>query len=423
MFWDRYLPAEHDEKPASWILEGNPRMVRMVRRKVLACAATAAVIGGSVVAVPAMAASANQAEYSLTKSANNDIVDQLDAELGTTPLADVLADGNRDASPCNVSADHFRTGLCWQDDDYDTKQWWPQGITTTADADESGSYQGNTAIVASWYDNDDAHPDDIMKGARLSFIDYSDPDAATYRHVLLVTPTTDGGEPSFEAAVQPYGANLHAGGMFWYGPYLYVADTDSGYRVYDVRHIYQVTTGGPEGAIGRQSDGSYMAHGYKYVLPEVFTYDQGTVDGVEPLRFSFTSLDRTSDVDSAVMGEYAYPGEGTRVARFPMDPETHLMAADDDGKVVATEAHTVGADSMQGAASIDGKFHLSTSDGDGNDGDWATYTPDAGLTWYHDTLARGAEDFSYWGSEGQMWTLMEYPGYRAVYAVDPSSYE
>jgi hypothetical protein len=371
--------------------------------------------------VPAMAASTSQSEYRLTKSANNEVVEQLDAELGTTPVADVLADGNREATPCEVSADNFLTGLCWQDDDYGTSQWWPQGITTTADADESGSYEGQTALVASWYDNLD---DGIMKGARLSFIDYSNPGAATtYRHVLLVTPTMDGDQPSFEAAVQPYGANLHAGGMFWYGPYLYVADTDTGYRVYDLRHIYEVTTGGPEDAIGRQSDGSYMAHGYKYVLPEVFTYDQQETDGVDPLRFSFTSLDRTSDVDSAVMGEYAYPGAGTRVVRFPLDPATHLLAADADGNVVATEAHTVGADSMQGVVSIDGKFHLSTSDGDGNDGDWATYTPDAGLTWYYDALARGAEDFSYWPSEGQMWTLMEYPDYRAVYAVDPSAYE
>lgn len=397
----------------------------MVRGKLLAVSAAVTVVGGLAAAVPAVAATTSQTEFRLTKTANNEIVGQLDAELGTTPVSDVLADGNRSASPCDVSADNFITGICWNQGDYDTSDWWPQGITTTADADESGSYEGSTAIVTTWYDHAN---DGVRKGARLSFIDYSDPNAPTYRHALLVTPTMEGEHPSFEAAVQPDNGdaeedNLHAGGLFWYGPYLYVADTDTGYRVYDVRHIYRVTTGGSETAIGRQDDGSYMAHGYKYVLPEVFTYEQQPTDGVLPLRFSFTSLDRTSAEDSAVMGEYNSAGTGTRVARFPLDPRTHLLRADADGNVLSTESHVVNAQSMQGAASIDGKFHLSTSDGASNDGDWATYTPDAGLTWYYDALARGAEDFSYWGAKGEMWTLMEYPGYRAVYAVDPSAYE
>lgn len=66
--------------------------------------------------------------------------------------------------------------------------WYPQGITTSADAYESGAYKGDTVILVNWYDDGS---DGIDRGVRVSFVDYSTPSAPTYRHVLLVEPSTE----------------------------------------------------------------------------------------------------------------------------------------------------------------------------------------------------------------------------------------
>jgi hypothetical protein len=34
--------------------------------------------------------------------------------------------------------------------------------------------------------------------------------------------------------------NVHAGGVAWYGNYLYVADTEAGLRVFDLRKIFDL---------------------------------------------------------------------------------------------------------------------------------------------------------------------------------------
>ncbi|MBY8853303.1 hypothetical protein K7G98_35755, partial [Saccharothrix sp. MB29] len=92
-------------------------------------------------------------------------------------------------------------------------------------------------------------------------------------------------------------------------------------------------------AIGRQADGSHQAYGYKYVLPQAFAYNQSTTGGQAPIRFSFASLDRTSTPDSVVVGEYANPGAGSRLFRFPIDHTDRMLAESADGHARATEAY------------------------------------------------------------------------------------
>ena len=89
-------------------------------------------------------------------------------------------------------------------------------VTTSADASADGQYEGKTVILTSWYYRGPG----VNKGVRVSFVDYANPSAPRYRHVLLVEPYTDApGNPNFRTVP------VHAGGIVWYGHYLYVADT------------------------------------------------------------------------------------------------------------------------------------------------------------------------------------------------------
>lgn len=105
-------------------------------------------------------------------------------------LRGALADTNRTGSAAEVPGEAAIEGIAWQQSDQNTKRWFPQGITTSADAygpdPNSGLFEGRPVIVVSWY----AHGPlgYLLLGSRISVIDYSDPEAPTYRHVLLTAP-------------------------------------------------------------------------------------------------------------------------------------------------------------------------------------------------------------------------------------------
>lgn len=359
------------------------------------------------------ATSLTASNFRLRASSYSSLIDDLDAALPNVSVSTVVNDGNRAAVSCAPAAANRVAAFCWNSGDNNVGYWWPQGVTSSADAYDAGTYEGKTVILVSWYDDGS---DGIDRGARISFVNYASPSAPTYRHVLLVEPyQRSDGRVSFRPV------NIHAGGIFWYGHYLYVASTNLGLRVFDMRHIWRTSTSNSR-AIGWQSDGTYQAYGYKYVLPQVFTYSHSTVNGYAKLRFSFVSLDRTSTPDSIVIGEYGYPGNGTRLVRFQIDYTNRMLKTSSDGYARAVEAYDVSVTSMQGATAINGKYYLSTSDGSGNRGDLATFRPGGSVVMHYDTLPIGPEDLSYWGPKGQLWSVTEYPGSRSVFAVRASAY-
>ena len=100
----------------------------------------------------------------------------------------------------------------------------------------------------------------------------------------------------------------HAGGIAWVGDYLYVAETDGGLRVFDMRHLLQVPN--PDDALG-----------YAFILPQVGLYK------TEPgLRFSFVALDRTNG-PALVTGEYKQGAAGGRIVRWPLGADNLPDAA------------------------------------------------------------------------------------------------
>lgn len=210
-------------------------------------------------------------------------------------------------SSCTSVLPHVKKKYCWASDDNNTEQWYAQGVSSTYDAyGGAGTTAGGRSLLAtSWYDHDGG----TNKGARVSLLNRA---TAKYRHVLLAVPTGTASSPSFTIA------NTHAGGLAWYGRYLYVADT-SGIRVFDMARMWRVNTD-ISGSIGRTSSG-YGAYGYKYVAPQVHRYArQGT------FRYSSIAIDRTTSPDTLVATEYRAPGDTSqaspRTVRYNLNEST-----------------------------------------------------------------------------------------------------
>ena len=71
---------------------------------------------------------------------NTDEIAALAKRFGTTVgLAGVLASLNRTGHRTSVPGRAPVGGFTWNDQDADSDAWWPQGISTTADASPDGA--------------------------------------------------------------------------------------------------------------------------------------------------------------------------------------------------------------------------------------------------------------------------------------------
>lgn len=174
-----------------------------------------------------------------------------------SPLATIFKKAGRQVNVSEVFDDgnHKMTGSAskkaWEDlpsfSDMDTTKWVPQGISSTADALEVGTYEDKDGWVVSWHRSDD-------KSVRVTFVNKA---SGSYRHALLVNPVA--GDTFVEVPV-------HAGGVMWYGNTLWVVDTTHGIRVFDLSNIWQVESGD---GVGKKTGGGYSAASYKYVIPQI----------------------------------------------------------------------------------------------------------------------------------------------------------
>lgn len=314
-------------------------------------------------------------------------------------LRGLLADTNRVATWDEVPGEAALGGYAWQRGDSRTRHWLPQGITTSSDAYghdvSAGTVRGRHIVLISWYAN---HIWGFLFGSRISVMDCSDPNAAPYRHVLLVNPK------------RMWGVNwlttirVHAGGIVWYGQYLYVAGGQHGIRVFRLDDLVRVRN-------------RFRTKTYRYVLPQFTSYAAGHDSGVGEMFYSFMSLDRSGAEDHLVAGEYGRKGGSHRLMRYPLDRETELLRRDDRGWAVPAELYDRQVERMQGATLVDGTWVITASNGKGKPGDlWVgqpgDYVKHAGV------LPTGPEDITYWPQRGQLWSLTEWPRQRWVYAMD-----
>ncbi|GAB3169787.1 hypothetical protein GCM10027059_35350 [Myceligenerans halotolerans] len=435
---------------------------------VAACLAmTAAATAGAAPAAEVQAvraadtqAALDMANFELRPNSNGDLlqerVNRLDAELPNVGVGAVIAEANRTGRlepgiACNSKASdevqRVAQSFCFNGPDNATEKWYPQGVTTIADAQDDKFWgETNQPILVSWYDKEkNGTPE---KGVRVTFIDGT---TGKYRHVLLVYPRRDTsfGNPTYESVKTEQtadGTSLHAGGIVWYGNFLYVADTGRGFRVFDMRHIYDLKAadnGSVEDSdrVGRHSN-VYYGHGYRYVMPQVASWtgtapkdDTRCPANPDRMRFSYVGLDR-SGLDHIVAGEYCKSSDAHdgRVAAWPI---AESITADGKHQITDTgyrwqadAAHQLPHPHIQGAVRFDSRWYLSRSRGDDESGTLYQTTPTStGATTLtvdkEQHTGVGPEDLSHWevgtgGTQrGTIWTVTEHPDMRMVYAAYP----
>ncbi|RJQ76476.1 hypothetical protein [Amycolatopsis panacis] len=373
--------------------------------------------------VPATAAAgpttlpANQftlsADYHRFDAVNSALV----STLGTAPVHTVMDNANhsrkKPPQPVPISG---VTGS-FQFDDTDNKDCtnYPQGITTSRDAvgtADNGTYDGHQLVLVSWYTRASC-TDKTQTRSRTTLVDWDATYPDKYRKVLLVEPTGSTSTPDFRDIT------VHAGGVAWYGNYLYVADTGRGMRVFDLRKILKTDPGGNPGQIGRQSATTYYAHNYAYVLPQVGIVTSNTT-AEDKLVWSSISLDRATK--SLVMNEYTcksgcrdYPNRAPRAVRFPFAPSSTAFAAN----TTASQALQLPWYKLNGGASHNGRWWFNSS-GDHKLYYWAAATGSKSYPW-----VSSGESISYWEDETKpdlLWSLQEGVGNRNVFAVGQAGY-
>ena len=128
----------------------------------------------------------------------------------------------------------MREAYRWDDHDERDEQWYPQGISTSADSSDTEAFLdrsggGRKVVVTTWYSTG---KDGTKRGSRVTFVDL---DSGKYRHVLLVSPVFD---KAGHLVLKPM--SIHAGGIVWAGPYLHIAATSRGFvtaRVDDIMRV------------------------------------------------------------------------------------------------------------------------------------------------------------------------------------------
>lgn len=345
-------------------------------------------------------------------------VDALAATLGgRVPLTDLLADLKftaRHSLAGRLAGRAVHRAIAFDRHDQRDRVWWPQGVTTSADADVSGAVAGRRLVVTTWY----AKPvDGVRRGSRLTFLDL---DTLRYRHVLLVEPTLDA-----EGRLGLASVRIHAGGVVWAGPWLHVAATARGFvscHVDDLLRVPDDNERPDEIGVG-DLDGvpRIASFGHHYVLPVRMVHRAFTDEGHEPLRYSFLSLDRSTHPPALLAGEYGRGGQTTRVARLELDATTWLPATDGSGvsRPALADARTV---QMQGAVVARGRHHVSTSRGPWVPG--SIWTGQLGQLREHRwAVPMGPEDLSYWPATDTLWSVSEHPRRRWIHAMRRSWFD
>ncbi|MGK3201511.1 hypothetical protein [Amycolatopsis sp. MEPSY49] len=393
-----------------------------LRHRLLNAAVGAGVLASLVAAPSAALAAAGPttlpaSQYTLTANYNQfDTVNSaLVSTLGTAAVHTVMDNANHDrtALPSSFSVAGLSTGFRFDSGDNSDCANYPQGITTSRDAvgtANSGNYDGHQLVVVSWYTKDGC--DGAQARSRITLVDWDATYPNKYRKVLLVEPTGTAADPDFKDIP------IHAGGVSWYGDYLYVADTGKGMRVFDMRKILKTDTGGTADQIGHQSGSTYYAHNYAYVLPQVGSITSKTTSGTN-LAWSSISLDRVSK--SIVMTEYTcssgctdYPNRAPRAIRYPFDASGVFAAT-----TTASQALQLPWYKLNGVASHNGRWWFNSS------GSKQLYywTPTAGASTF--AWVGSGESLSYWEDDTAadlLWSLQEGAGNRNVFAVTQATY-
>ena len=324
-------------------------------------------------------------------------------------LADLNRRGRRSVGLLGRAVD---TAFTWDAEDRRTARWWPQGISTSADATDTAEVGGRRLAVVSWYSRT---VDGANHGCRVTFLDV---DTLAYRHVLLVVPTVDD-----DGLVACAPLRIHAGGLVWLGGHLHLAATRRGLVTCRLDDIVRVPDPVAARSLRPGPDGVPVASwGYRYLLPVRSGYRGVAAGGVQRLRYSFVSLDRSGVSCTLTCGEYARTGRSARLASFPVDPDTLLPATDPAGEVRPVVLDDRGVGHMQGAVRVGDRYYVTVSHGPWGPGSVYAGTPGA-FREHRFATPMGPEDLSYWPSTDRLWSVSEHPRRRWVFTMRRSWFD
>jgi len=288
-----------------------------------------------------------------------------------------------------------------------TEQWWPQGISSSADASDTEMVEGRRLLAVTWYAKDLGEGG---QGSRVTFVDRKD---RRYRHVLLVTPRL-----RRDGALEVQPLRVHAGGLVWCGGHVHVAATARGFLTFRLDDLMRV----PDERAGRADafgiDGDRVSsYGYRYLLPVRFAYQGLADEGHEKFRYSFLSLDRAASPPQLVAGEYATVKRGTRrLVHYALDPGSLLLQAGADGISRPLRLEDEGVAHSQGALVAEGSYYVSASRGRYQPGSVHVGRPGA-FRRFEAATPMGPEDISWWPSTDELWSVTEHPGRRWVFSM------
>ena len=313
-------------------------------------------------------------QFQLTKhgfdKAARQRISQLAAKYPQVGLNRLLADTNRVNTGLRTDlTPRGAFGYSWEGGDNDVSYWTPQGIT--------GNGPGVQAV--SWYRGSSGNEE----GVRVSFVNRAEGANGEYRFGLLVRPT--GGTGFAQVPI-------HAGGIAWYGRFLFVADTNVGLRVFNLNRVLRVKN--------RDLDDT---GDYRYLIPQIGHYQRNG-----NFKYSALGLDNSiAGKPALVAGEYqVYEDKDpvTRIARWRIGAKSGML-----GRPAASGAWRTGFDQLQGVLTNKGRIFVSSTEG-----------PRGFL--YHGRPKRKAQR-DRWGAgpEGlystntQLWSLTEHQGARTVW--------
>ena len=315
------------------------------------------------------------------------------AHGGRVGLDGVLADLNRTAREVFNTGSAATWAFAWDDEDNDSERWWPQGITSSADADPGEGYAGRRLLLTTSYSKT---VDQLNKGCRITVVEVSEEQPIRYRHVLLVAVGLDDvGRPELRPV------HAHAGGAVWSGSYLHVAATTSGVHTFHLDDIMAVP--------------SEVGLGHGYVLPLRTSWAARTAEGAKPMRYSFLSLHRDGAERRLLAGEYGNGRESKRLVTYPLAPDG-LLDADETGSGGPHPPDPRPVEDagrgVRGRPPARGDQQRQAREGQ------PVGRRARGAAPGREGAAAGPEDITYWPSREELWTVTEYPGRRLVLALD-----
>lgn len=331
----------------------------------------------------------------------------------TTMTAAALSLSN-DAKARHQAGFYWRGSTPTATDDYNGTSWVPQGLTSSGDADgATGTIDGDVWLFASWHNNNTRIRISAMNWSQFQ----ADSTVPCYRHILLVEPYV---HPTLGASFK--NIPIHAGGMVAFNHWLYVADTEGGIRVFDMDQIKQVTGQGDTSKIGKQSNGTFHAQDYLYVLPQVALYEPLAPFG---MRFSFLGLDQSPGLEPRlVVGEWSTDTSSAQPSWFrtwTLSSTTGELVPNAVGAYPAADEWQVSTPGLQGVnvyRDLNGDTVVLATSTTG-DKLIKSVVDDTVETWWP-WMNTNPEGLTYFPLNDWLWTLGEI-GPRGVFAVLRSS--